>query len=297
MEHDRLFKELLRNFFIEFLDLFFPEVVRNLTRDSIEFLDKEIFTDIASSERHEVDLLVKARFRRKEAFFLIHVENQATSQEAFGQRMFRYFARLHEKHQLPVYPIVIFSYDSPRRPAANRYEIAFAQFNVLAFHYRVIQLNRLNWRQFLEQPNPVASALMVKMRIPPEDRPRVKVECLRMIVKLNLNKARSTLIWEFMTSYLRLTPAEEVVYNTGMATLTTREKETALELSNELREGGARDLLTRQLQHRLGKVPAELLRRLSRLSENEIRDIGVALFDFKNFKDVYTLITRLKKQR
>ena len=75
-------KALLTTFFVEFLDLFFPEVRQYLNRGSIEFLDKEVFTDIASGERHEVDLLVKAKFRGREAFFLIHVENQAVAQEA-----------------------------------------------------------------------------------------------------------------------------------------------------------------------------------------------------------------------
>jgi hypothetical protein len=43
MEHDRLFKALLTTFFVEFLDLFFPEMNQYLNRKSIEFLDKEVF--------------------------------------------------------------------------------------------------------------------------------------------------------------------------------------------------------------------------------------------------------------
>jgi len=170
MEHDRLFKALLTTFFAEFLDLFLPELSRHLDRGSIEFLDKEIFTDIASSERHEVDLLVKAKFRRKEAFFLIHVENQVSAQDEFPERMFRYFARLHEKYRLPVYPIVLFSYDKPEKAAADRYEVSFPNWRVLDFRYCAIQLNRLNWRDFVKRPNPVTSALMVKMKIAPPDR-------------------------------------------------------------------------------------------------------------------------------
>src|SRR2546421_7719112 len=107
MDRDRLFKELLRTFFLEFLDLFVPEVSAYVERDSIEFLDKEIFTDVAAGERHEVDLLVKARFRGQETYFLMLVENQASSQSDFPWRFFGYFARLHLKHRLPVYPIVV----------------------------------------------------------------------------------------------------------------------------------------------------------------------------------------------
>ena len=109
VDHDRLFKELLTTFFAEFVDLFLPEVSAYLERDSLVFLDKEVFTDVTSGERHEADLVVRARFQGQEAFFLVHVEHQSTAQAEFGQRMFRYFARLYEKHALPVYPVVIFS--------------------------------------------------------------------------------------------------------------------------------------------------------------------------------------------
>jgi hypothetical protein len=48
IDHDRLFKELLTTFFVEFLDLFLPEVCAYLEQDSTEFLDKEVFTDVTS---------------------------------------------------------------------------------------------------------------------------------------------------------------------------------------------------------------------------------------------------------
>ncbi len=76
-------------------------------------------------EKHEVDLLMKVKFRGQEAFFLVHVENQATPQADFPKRMFRYFARLTEKYDLPVYPVVIFSYDAPLRPEPSRFEVTF----------------------------------------------------------------------------------------------------------------------------------------------------------------------------
>ena len=48
-------------------------------------LFKEVLTDIPAGERHEVDLLVKTRFRdRREFFFLIHVENQASTAADFS---------------------------------------------------------------------------------------------------------------------------------------------------------------------------------------------------------------------
>ncbi|ACB52787.1 hypothetical protein cce_3439 [Crocosphaera subtropica ATCC 51142] len=46
VDHGRLFKELLSTFFIEFIDLFFPQVITYVDKNSINVLDKEIFTDV-----------------------------------------------------------------------------------------------------------------------------------------------------------------------------------------------------------------------------------------------------------
>jgi hypothetical protein len=187
IDHDHLFKELISTFFVEFLELFIPEVLTYLDRDSITFVDKEIFTDITAGERYEADLIVKAKFRSQESYFLIHIENQAQQQTDFSKRMFRYFSRLYEKFDLPIYPVVLFSYKYPRTVEPNYHQIAFPNKVVLQFNYDVIQLNQLNWRDFVQQANPVASALMAKMNIADSERPKVKLECLRLLATLRLN--------------------------------------------------------------------------------------------------------------
>ncbi len=179
-----------------------------LMHDSVRFLDKEIFTDVTSGERYEADLVVQAQMRGQESFILVHVEHQAQAQADFGRRMFRYFARLHDRYALPVYPIVLFSYARPRRPEPTVYRVIFGDWVILEFQYRVIQLNRLRWRDFVRRPNPIASALMAKMAIAPADRPRVKLECLRLLATLRLDPARTRLISGFIDTYLQLNAHE-----------------------------------------------------------------------------------------
>lgn len=217
IDHDRLFKELLTTFFVEFLELFFPQVIAYLEPSSITFLDKEIFIDVTAGEQYEADLVVQVKFREQETFFLIHVENQAQPQSNFGRRMFRYFARLSENKALPVYPIAIFSYDAPVSVQPNSYRVEFPDKVVLQFNYAVIQLNQLNWRDFLRHQNPVASALMAKMNIAPSDRPRVKSQCLRLLATLRLDPARMQLISGFIDTYLRLTVQEEEIFRAAIA--------------------------------------------------------------------------------
>jgi hypothetical protein len=198
VDHDRLFKELIGTFFFEFLELFLPEVRSFIEAGSIEFLDKEIFVDVTSGERLEPDLVAKVKFKGLSAFFIIHIENQHQAQISFGRRLFRYFSRLYDKYDLPIYPIVVFSFDSPHKPQTDVHRVAFPNKVVMEFKYEVIQLNRLNWRDFVNRPSPVAAALMARMNIAPDERVRVKLECLRLLVTLRLNKAKMRLISGFI---------------------------------------------------------------------------------------------------
>jgi hypothetical protein len=45
IDHDELFKKLLTTFFVEFIELFLPEVAEYLDADGVEFLGQEYFAD------------------------------------------------------------------------------------------------------------------------------------------------------------------------------------------------------------------------------------------------------------
>ncbi|MFM5888662.1 MAG: Rpn family recombination-promoting nuclease/putative transposase [Dolichospermum sp.] len=238
IDHDRLFKELISTFFIEFIELFFPQVLKYIDTNSVSLLDKEIFTDVTAGDKYETDLIAKVRFLGKPSYFLIHIEAESGAKSKFNQRMFRYFSRLHEKFDLPIYPIVIFSYSSPKTLAINNYQINFPDLEVLKFNYQVIQLNQLNWRDFLNRKNPIASALMSKMNIAPADRPKVKAECLRLLVTLKLNPAKMQLISGFIDTYLRLSKIEEQKFAAEIGSLIPSEKEEVMQIVTSWMEQG-----------------------------------------------------------
>jgi Domain of unknown function (DUF4351)/Putative transposase, YhgA-like len=294
IDHDRLFKELISTFFLEFLELFFPQVAAYIEPESLTFLDKEVFTDVTAGEQYEADLVAKLRFRGQETFFLVHVENQSYPQTEFGRRMFTYFARLFEKYGLPVYPIVIFSYDTPRKPQTDTYRVTFPDKTVLEFNYGVVQLNQLNWRDFLQQENPVASALMAKMRIAASDRPKVKAECLRLLATLRLNPAKMKLISGFVDTYLRLNTAEQEIFQTEIAKFDPVEQEVVMEIVTSWQlqgreEGkleGRLQIVMRQLNRKVGVVRPELGERIEKLSPTQVEDLADALLDFTNAGDL-----------
>lgn len=294
IDHDRLFKELLTVFFLDFVELFFPEMREYIDPNSIIFLDKEIFTDVTMGEQYETDLIVKVRFAGQDRYFLIHIENQSSSESNFDRRIFRYFARLYEKFNLPVYPIVIFSYDYPKKEAIDYHQVEFPDFKVLKFNYRVIQLNRLNWRDFLDQRNPVASALMSKMKIAPEDRPRVKLECLRLLATLRLDPARMKLISGFVDSYLKLNESENRIFVNEMATIQPEEKEEVMQIVTSWmeegieigREQGKSQVLLQQLNQRFGLLQPAVEAQVTQLNSTELDALALELFNFERLEDL-----------
>jgi len=314
IDHDRLFKELLSTFFFEFLELFVPQLAAEVDPASLSFLDKELFTDVSSGERHEVDLLVQARFRNRDSLFLVHVENQAQAQADFARRMFRYFARLHEKHLLPVYPIAVFSHEAPGIEP-NEYRVQVGGWEVLRFNFQCIQLRRLHWRDYLRQPNPVAAALMARMGMEQSERARVKLECLRLLTSLRLDRARQRLISGFVDTYLPLDQAETLQFNDQADTVLEHvEKEKIMELTTSWKEEGRAEgkvegkaegkvegiaegkaegrvegevrVVLRLLERRCGVLPPPLLERVRGLSLERLEDLAEALLEFNGAADL-----------
>ncbi|WP_228022093.1 DUF4351 domain-containing protein [Vasconcelosia minhoensis] len=153
------------------------------------------------------------------------------------------------------------------------------------FSYRVIQLNQLYWRDFLSQPNPVASALMAKMQIAPEDRPRVKAECLRLLVTLRLDPARMQLISGFIDTYLNLSAEEERAFTLEVGQIEPAAQEQVMEIVTSWMERGIEQgleqgrregelsLLLRLLTRMLGTLPPEVEVQVRGLAEAQIEQL------------------------
>jgi hypothetical protein len=286
--------ELLTTFFIEFLGLFFPSLIEYLDTDSITFVDKELFTDLVGGEKKILDVVALTKFQGQDYSFLVHIENQSTSQVNFEKRMFRYFCSLFLKYDRPIYPIVVFSYDAPQRPDKNSFVVDFPDGQVLNFNYKVIQLNRLNWRDFLEQKNPVAAALMAKMKIDQRDRPAVKAQCLRLLVTLKLDPAKMQLISGFVDTYLNLNPDEEQIFQNQLSTMELQEQEQIMEITTSWEQKGIvkgreeekLSIALRLLNRKLGTLPDEISMQIKSLESSQLDTLTEDLLLFETLEDL-----------
>ncbi len=105
MGHDQRFKEFLQLFLRDFLKLFYPEVEERLDFETLELIDKELFTDFPEGSPREADVVAKLRNREgSPEIVLIHVEIQSRPERDFEVRMFGYYAMLWLRYQLPYSP-------------------------------------------------------------------------------------------------------------------------------------------------------------------------------------------------
>ncbi|WP_404452243.1 Rpn family recombination-promoting nuclease/putative transposase [Virgibacillus necropolis] len=212
--HDQLFKELIHTFFSDFLELFFPEVHLHIDFSSIKPLSNEMFTDMIEGESRKADIVIETKLKGQDTLIIIHVEPQSYSQENFNERMYQYFSLLYNKYRKPILPIAIFSYNE-HRYEQNEFMIKFPFFHVLTFNFLMLELKKMNWRDYIQSNNPVAAALLSKMGYTEKERVQVKKEFLQMLVKMEMNPAKTSLINGFFESYLRLNKWEEEGINGG----------------------------------------------------------------------------------
>jgi predicted transposase YdaD len=294
INHDQSFKELISSFFMEFLELFLPDVAKDIDPDSIRFLPQEYFADLVDGDEKIIDLLVEVKLAGQDTTFLFHIEAQSYSESRIRRRMFYYLARLHQNYVKDIYPIVIFSFDQPCRAESNTFKIEFPSLKVLEFRFHAIQLNRLNWRDYLDRPNPITAALMSKMKIAKRDRPKVKAECLRLLVTLKLDPAKTRLISKFVDTYLRLNDKEEQTFQAELDKIGAAQKEAIMQVTTSWEEKGIetgiergqRSLVLLQLEQKLGRLPNALSDRISSLSPDKLSALAIALLNFNSIDDL-----------
>ncbi len=280
IDHDGIFKQLLREFFVEFLELFVPDALALIDPDNLTFLPQDVFANLLDPDRRTADLVVQTPFRGQPATFIVHLEHQAQADETLHARMFRYFARFHDHYAVPVYPIALCSYHSPKRPAADRYGLRFPDFAVLDFRFRVVQLNQFRWRDYLNHANPLATALLARMQVAPRERLAVKAACIAHLVGLPISAKRRRILRQFLEVYLPLKPDEERAFQQELPDLAPIQPEEEMtQIIGTWERLGAVTIVTEVLDHRFGPLsdavtaqiadyPFELLKALIRAQVN-----------------------------
>lgn len=266
--------------------------MRLLDTSSLTFLDKQVFRDLLDPDRREADLVVQARFRDEPATFIIHLEHQAQADKALHQRMFRYFAKFHDRYAAPVYPIALCSYQTPRQLAPDRYTVGFPAFAVLDFRFHVVQLNLLWWRDFLQHPNPLATALLTRMQVAPGERRAVKAACLAHLLRLPVSAKRRRLLGQFLDVYLPLAPSEELQLYEELPDLApNRQEDVMTQIVTGWERLGAVQIVIASLDKRFGPLDADTRRQIALYPYELLEALNLAQFEFASPGDLQSWLT------
>ena len=147
------YKGILRRFFRDFLELFFPEFAGRLDFESLEFQDKELFKGFPDGRRREPDVVARIRtWEGSPELVVVHIEAQATTKPDFGRRMFEYYALLWLSFDAPVFPIVLYVREGgPTGLETRIYRHQLFGREVMRFQYASVALAQISGQEYVEE--------------------------------------------------------------------------------------------------------------------------------------------------
>ena len=289
-DHDQRFKELLREFFVEFMELFFPKYAAQLDVHSPEWLDKELFVDPPGGERRELDLVAKVRripAELGEEIVLIHVEIESgDSATSLDERFPEYYRALRRRYGSEVLPLAVFLKVGFEGLGVRVLEDTVLGEWVTRMRYWYIGLPELDGRQYLGSGNWLGVGLSPLMKAPPGGRAKLTADAQEKAVRCP-QEARRYLLLECIQAYAPLTEQERLDL---VSLLRTPEFAGAFAMNKtvreEGREEGERGLVRRILQRRFGVLNEPALRRLEQHPVDQLDELAIAAMNAQSLKDL-----------
>jgi hypothetical protein len=320
-DHDQRFKNLLEEFFVEFIRLFLPQWSDRFDFPRLKWLREEVFTDPPQGERRRLDLVAELPTRQplqsrqpgvaESSIALLHVEiESADTVEPFRARMRDYYRLLGQRHRQPILPIALYLRVGLDGVGWDAYEEWFWEHCIEHFEYAYVGLPGLSAETYLNGDNWLGVALAALMRVSPERRAWLKAEALRRLVAAPEDPHRRFLLCECVQAYLPLEgpqlqefnelllserysevrPMATTWFEEGLEKGMQRGLEQGLEkgLQKGREEGRLRTLhlIARQLEKRFGPLSPETRLRLESWPEDRLEEVAVNLLDARSLDDL-----------
>ena len=211
--------------------------------------------------------------------------------------MFEYFSQLFLRHGLPVVPIAVFSDKAEwAQPVPDFFELKLSPRSRVRFDFHLIKLSQRDHRRFLKSDNPLAFALMAKMKYTRRQRVRLKADFLRLILRAGIDSARESLLVEFVETYMPLATAEQSQFTQLVQVdesyaevkqmVTAYEKAGIKKGMEKGMEKGKLEALMLLLEKRFTKLPAEVRRKVERINSSQrIDELLLAVLNAKSLSE------------
>lgn len=210
VDSDQLTKRLIELFFKDFLDFFCPDLAKIIDFNSVDFPNKELYSGIIEGEKTISDVLAKVNLLDgQEQYILIHLEIQSSRDVDIPRRMFRYFCNIWMKHEKPVYAFALFIDESRwKEPISNVFTREFMGTK-LTYEFQLQKTKNYNYEEYLDYPNPIVTAFLIRMNYGKKSRALVKAESMKRIKKYyNLTETQTETLLHFIDRLLFLDEEE-----------------------------------------------------------------------------------------
>ncbi len=212
IDFDQLCKRLVKTFFKEFLDFFFPELLSKIdfTIDPIH-IDKELFSGQIEGDKTISDILTQVKLLDgEEEMLLLHIEFQSGKEEDFSERMLFYYVDIWREYRKKIFAMAFFIDDAVewRIPISDTFHMEFMGTSI-TYKYHLRKSKTYNYRDYLDNDNPITAALMTRMDFGRDSRALVKAEALKKLKKYHLSPLQEEILRNFIDRLLFLNEKED----------------------------------------------------------------------------------------
>ncbi len=287
-DHDQLFKEVIREFFPDFLRLFFPEQAARFDLSRFAWLDKELFADPPDGPRHLLDLVAELTLRDDPggtSLALVHIEiESADSVTDIERRLPDYYFYLRRTSRKPVLPVVVFLKVGLDGLGFREIIDRFDGEPVLIFRYRYVGLPALPAADYLRGDSWLGVALSSLMKSPKNLRVPFAVEAMQRLGDAPLTDGKKALLGDCVETYIDI-PDEDAkrfqdILEANATGRVPAMHKTRVQIAHEqgmekglergLEEGlhrGLRAAVTELIEARFGPVPQEFVEWLGAMTD------------------------------
>jgi hypothetical protein len=287
-EYDNPWKEIIEDFFPNFLEFFFPTAytVIDWTKP-YEFLDTELqqLEPDAEIGKRLVDKVAKVYLLNgEEAWVLTHIEVQSQYEKNFPTRIYIYNYRLFDRHKKRVISLAVLA-DEEKNWRPNKYEYSLGGCSV-SLEFPIVKLldYEAQWQTLEQTTNPFGIVVMAHLRTKatnqnPESRLHWKLRLVRMLFEKGYNREEIIRLFRFIDWIMSL--PEELANNFKtelrneeeagrMRYVTSIERLAKQEGREEGRVETARESIIEVLEVRFREIPNTIVAKI-----NGINDISM----------------------
>lgn len=213
-DHDQRFKTLIREFFADFMHLFFAAWAACLDLSRVTWLDKEVLPNPPKGSRHILDMVARISLKSEavpgetspeSTLALVHIEVESPDHTTeIKPRLPAYYVHLRDAHGLPVLSIVVYLKVGLDGIGMDAYVEKFQEIETLRLSYLYVGLPGLNGLEYVKGDNWLGVALAALMRIPRERVVELGVEALRRLSESPLSEQKRFLLADCVEAYLPL---------------------------------------------------------------------------------------------